>query len=278
MNDSYLINLGFFNGPMDLLLHLVQQQEVAIEDVEMVVVAEQYLELVCNSELLDMERASEYLVIAATLLAIKSQSILPSRASDEETVDSDYEDSDYLERLREQLKAYELTKNRASALIESPQLGVDTFSRCDRKALQPDPEELSAESIQLGDLFIRLLKRVGGGLKRLSIRLEPISVMRYMMQSIDVLKESNPPKSLFSLAERFLRSESKTSVSAKGVVIGSLISTLELVRRGWLRVEKTTNGDYDLELALLVDDADTNSLHEVASEQVDSEPREVAIG
>ena len=77
-NDSeFLVNLEFFSGPMDLLLHLVEQQEVEIENVDLSEVCDQYLKIVERSAELDLERAGEYLVVAATLVARKSEAILP---------------------------------------------------------------------------------------------------------------------------------------------------------------------------------------------------------
>nr|MBP9838161.1 segregation/condensation protein A [Pseudomonadota bacterium] len=123
LND-FNIDLEFFSGPMDLLLHLVQQQEVSIEQVSMSVITRQYLEIVHRAQFLDIEKASEYLVIAATLLSIKSQSLLPSSDLDSSDLVEEERNEKFYEELREQLKAYQLAKARAQALINTPQLGV----------------------------------------------------------------------------------------------------------------------------------------------------------
>ena len=142
--SPFAIRLEFFSGPMDLLLHLVHQQEVGIEQVKMSLVAEQYLEIVTrNARYLDLEKASEFLVIAATLLAIKSGSLLPSLpVPGAEDSRDDWVDTRFFEDLRQRLCAYELTKARAMSLVRCPQLGVDTFNRVDHQALKPTPEML----------------------------------------------------------------------------------------------------------------------------------------
>ena len=71
-----------FHGPMDLLLHLVREQEVEIQDVEISSVVEEYMEYLEHLKDLDIEVAGEFLVMAATLLSIKSRSLLPREEVD----------------------------------------------------------------------------------------------------------------------------------------------------------------------------------------------------
>jgi len=280
---QFSVRLEFFSGPMDLLLHLVSQQEVSIEQVKMSVIAEQYLEIVSSvssvgAESLDLDAATEYLVIAATLLAIKSRSLLPSeRDGEEEENDNDtWESNRFFEDLRSRLKAYEVTKHRASALMKSPQLGFDTFRREDRKALQPTPEMLGepedVHSFTL--LFAKLLKRVGGAGKSLRVALEPISVVSSMMNVIEILGHSvsvgknssetisKEPLSLKALFKRIVpkrvllqikNQESREAAleEAKGVIIGSFIASLELLKRGVLCSNGVGESDeYSLQLQI----------------------------
>ena len=265
--SPFAVCLDFFSGPMDLLLHLVHQQEVPIESVRMSVVAEQYLEIVTRSaQRLDLEKASEYLVIAATLLAIKSRSVLPN-ATEEEPAGSEEEwiDHRFFEDLRARLRAYELTKSRAHALTQTPQLGVDTFSRLDRKALQPTPEMLAEpeDSYTLGLLFGKLLRRIGLSGMALRIALEPVSVVGFMMKIVDqlsshvrvsagkagsfrtILRSIVPAEQLAAIG----KGRRKAVHQVRGVVIGSFIAVLELAKRGVLSVSQDEAGG-DLELSM----------------------------
>ena len=83
LNSIYAIKLAVFEGPLDLLLHLIQKNEMKITDIPLSEITEQYLEYLNFMELLDLDVASEFLVMAATLLHLKSQTILPSIDSDE---------------------------------------------------------------------------------------------------------------------------------------------------------------------------------------------------
>ncbi len=193
--EFYPVNLAFFSGPMDLLLHLVSQREVSVEEVKMAEVCEQYLEIVSShAEHLDLDQAAEYLVIAATLLSIKSGSLLPSEGEVEDSEDTGgFEANRFFEDLRSRLQAYEKTKVRAQSLMKTPQHGFDTFSRVDRKALLPTPEMLAEpeDMYDLGRVFARLLKRIGKTAETFRVLLEPISIVTYMMKMVDVFQPSS---------------------------------------------------------------------------------------
>lgn len=80
--EPYSIKLDFFEGPLNLLLHLIQQQEMDITEISISAITDQYLEYIELMELLDLDLASEFIVMAATLLQLKSQSILPTPQPD----------------------------------------------------------------------------------------------------------------------------------------------------------------------------------------------------
>ncbi len=106
----YAIKLDVFEGPLDLLLHLIQKNEMDITDISIAEVTEQYLEYLNLMEMLDLDVASEFLVMAATLLHLKSQIILPSKDSDESYTFKDREE------LVKQLLEYKQFKDAAETL------------------------------------------------------------------------------------------------------------------------------------------------------------------
>ncbi len=110
LKPIYAIKLDVFEGPLDLLLHLIQQNEMAITDVSIAEITEQYLEYLNLMEMLDLDVASEFLVMAATLLHLKSQIILPSTDSDESYTFKDREE------LVQQLLEYKQFKEAAQTL------------------------------------------------------------------------------------------------------------------------------------------------------------------
>ena len=106
----YAIKLDVFEGPLDLLLHLIQKNEMEITDIPIAEITEQYLEYLNFMEMLDLDVASEFLVMAVTLLHLKSQSILPAVTSDESQTFKDREE------LVRQLLEYKQFKEAAQAL------------------------------------------------------------------------------------------------------------------------------------------------------------------
>ncbi len=103
--------LDNFEGPLDLLLHLIKQSKMEIETVELSKITEQYLEIMAGLPELDMEKASEFISVAATLIEIKSKALLPKLIEDDEAPEEDPE-ALLLQRLQE----YKLFKETSEKL------------------------------------------------------------------------------------------------------------------------------------------------------------------
>src|SRR5215207_8114419 len=88
MDSSYQVNLDVFEGPLDLLLHLVKKHELSILDIPISFVTEKYLEYLDAMAGLDIDVAGEYLLMAATLCHIKSRELLPSSEPLEEEAEA----------------------------------------------------------------------------------------------------------------------------------------------------------------------------------------------
>ena len=106
----YAVKLDGFEGPLDLLLHLIQKEEMDIYEIQIAKITDRYLEYVNLMEQLDLDVAAEFLVMAATLLHIKSQSILPQTTSDSEHPIGNQE------QLVQQLLEYKRYKEAAKVL------------------------------------------------------------------------------------------------------------------------------------------------------------------
>ncbi|WP_163969902.1 segregation/condensation protein A [Oceanobacillus halotolerans] len=96
MQPAYQVKLDSFEGPLDLLLHLIKQYEIDIYDIPVAQITKQYMHYIHTMQQLELNIASEYLVMASTLIALKSQMLLPKQDLDEET-------DDYMEDPREEL-------------------------------------------------------------------------------------------------------------------------------------------------------------------------------
>ncbi len=121
---SYEVNLDIFEGPLDLLLYLIKKEEINIYDIPIAYITEQYLDYIEAMRWLDVNLAGDYLVMAATLMQIKSRMLLPRpQIEDGEDIE------DPRKQLVEQLLEYQRVKEAASLLREKEGLRQDMFSR-----------------------------------------------------------------------------------------------------------------------------------------------------
>lgn len=125
--SPYKVTLGVFEGPLDLLLHLIREHEIDIYDIPIVKVTEQYLAYLTLMEAMDLEVAGEWLVMAATLLEIKSRMLLPQdpkedKADEEEHLDPRME-------LVERLIEYERFKSAAEIFKDREEQRSKVFGR-----------------------------------------------------------------------------------------------------------------------------------------------------
>ena len=110
---DYLIKIDEFEGPLDLLLHLVKEANIEIKDIKINEITEQYLEYIKKMEELNINVASEYLVMAATLMEIKSKSLLPeeNNKNNEDEEDEELSRETLIQKLIDYEKYKEVTKN-----------------------------------------------------------------------------------------------------------------------------------------------------------------------
>ncbi len=132
---SYKIRLEIFEGPLDLLLYLVKKDHLNIYDIPIARVTEQYLEYINLMQLLDLNIAGEFLVMAATLMQIKSKMLLPAEESKEE------EEADPRQELVNRLLEYEKFKEIAQNLRQREQDQKEVFKRPVMEAAKEVPGE-----------------------------------------------------------------------------------------------------------------------------------------
>lgn len=150
-SSEYIVKIPIFEGPLDLLLHLVRKNKLDIFDLPMALITEQYLRYLEMMRALNLEIAGEYLLMAATLIYIKSQMLLPR----EETMEEEVEDP----RLQIVEPLLELAKYQEAArwLLERPLLGREVFLPSPRvEAPEPPPR---ASVFELLEALQRVLER-----------------------------------------------------------------------------------------------------------------------
>ncbi len=154
----YQVKLGVFEGPLDLLLHLIRKHELDIYDIPIVMITQQYIEYLKLMETLNLDIAGEFLVMAATLIYIKSRTLLPSTSEEEA------EPEDPRAQLVQQLLEYKRFKNVAQQLRECEEEREEIFTR-----QAPPPEDLVSNEdpgleVSLFELlrcFQQVIDRVG---------------------------------------------------------------------------------------------------------------------
>lgn len=159
---SYKIKLEIFEGPLDLLLYLVKKDHLNIYDIPIATVTEQYLQYLNLMQLLDLNIAGEFLVMAATLMQIKSKMLLPA----EEQTGLEEEQDDPRAELVKRLLEYEKFKEIAESLrkretdqrevFKRPKAGIDI----DKEALGEKEVYFEASIFDLINAFSRALKDV----------------------------------------------------------------------------------------------------------------------
>jgi segregation and condensation protein A len=131
--DLYEVHLDNFTGPLDLLLHLIKKNEMDIYDIPIAEITAQYLQILDAMQTLNLDVAGEFLLMAASLVHVKSRLLLPKVVDDE----SEEEEDDPRAELVRRLLEYQKYKEAAVTLDELPKLNNDVFSR-----FAPEPEVL----------------------------------------------------------------------------------------------------------------------------------------
>lgn len=193
----YQVRIENFEGPLDLLLHLIKKNEINIYDIPIAMIAQQYLEYLEAMEELNLNVAGDFLVMAATLLQIKSKMLLPAeeRAEDEE------EGPDPREELVRRLLEYKAYKEAAHQLDGQERMWREIFWREDAPAAPQVEEDLPLENVSLFDLVdaLREVLDRNPGSRLLEIMPDNLTVRERMNLILETLegKESVSFAALF---------------------------------------------------------------------------------
>lgn len=259
------VKLELFDGPLDLLLHLVKKRELPIEKVSLAEVTGQYLECIKALRYYDVEVAAEYLVIAATMLSVKASVLLNDPV--ELVADENGDLVDPHEVLINRLKELEAFRAAAASLNDRPVLGHDVFA-APVKAKKIDPALIPIaqhESELLVRAFHAVLSRLGEKAATMSISIDRVTVVERMRTVVDTLKTKGGGG---TFAELIGESYDRLSV------IGVFVAVLELCRRGMLSIAQDgVCGEIRLSLSELTA---FSELTEGATAPIEEEAVEVA--
>lgn len=223
---AWRVSFALFDGPLDLLLHLVKEKQMDIATVPLAAVAEQYFEYISLMEHIDVEVAAEYLVIAATLVFLKSKSLLPPIPS--EFLDEESETPEQVEeKLRQRLIAYSKYREVGEEL-RTRQLDASAFYY--RDAGDPNSELTQRYRIdpqKLTNAFLAMLRNAKP--ERRTIARERVSLLAQMDYIMKKIREEG--EVLFSALCHELG-------HGRESIIITFLAILELIRRHRVEFEQ----------------------------------------
>jgi segregation and condensation protein A len=221
--SDYTFRLDGFEGPLDLLLHLIQKNELDIFNIPISIITEQYLEYLHLMKVLNLDSAGEYLLMASTLLHIKSRMLLPKSSEVEEE-----EEEDPRAELVRKLLEYQKYKNAALDMEKRPLLDRDVFIRLTPPDIEGEPEEerIEVNLFELLEAFREVLKRVKPEIVH-EVMLEHISVEAKILEILAILEKENR-----SIAFHRLFPEQ----ASRRLVVVTLLAILELVKMKRIRI------------------------------------------
>jgi segregation and condensation protein A len=223
--QAYRVRLEVFEGPLDLLLHLIEKQELDITTVSLAAVTDQYLDYISQLEYIHAETLADFLAVAAKLLLIKSRALLPAPpgAGEEET-------EDVGDDLVRQLREYKKFKELAKRLREREELGLHSYLRvASLPRLEP---RLDLSDVTLNDLLEAV---------RQALAVEPLAPpvdgvvgpMTFTIgEKIEVIEALLARKHSFRFQSLLLKATSRPEI------IVTFLALLELIKGRRIRVQQ----------------------------------------
>jgi segregation and condensation protein A len=225
MPDKYYeVRLNdIFEGPMDLLIHLIKKNEVYIYDIPVALITDQYLEYLNWIKAMDVDFAGDFIVMASTLTQLKSKMMLPVVVEENEE-----NEEDPREQITKPLIEYLKIKSAAEELAERSLLGEDTFVRLPTRDEIQNYEQDDIKQVglfELIDAFQKILKTISPD-HRVDFTADKISVKDKISDLVDILEE----KRSITFSELFCDAPDKTDI------IVTFLAILEMVKLSLIRM------------------------------------------
>ena len=221
--QEFTVELGAFEGPLDLLLTLARQQKVDLKELSILALAEQYLAFISEARQLRLEIAADYLVMAAWLAYLKSRLLLPPAESEDEP-----SGEELAARLQHQLRRLEAMRVAVETLLQRDRLGQDVFPRG-----MPEGIRLirsSTYECSLYDLLNAYASQVGRN-NVTTFRLRPVSILSIedALRRLRAILGDLPD---WASLETFLPSGFETGMERRSAMASTFTAMLEVVRQG----------------------------------------------
>ncbi|UCG09381.1 MAG: segregation/condensation protein A [Desulfobacterales bacterium] len=219
--EPYKVHLeNIFEGPMDLLVHLIKKNELDIYDIPIALITEQYLQYLDWMKMMNIDFAGEFILMASTLTQIKSRMLLPTHEEDDQ--------EDPRLEITRPLMEYLQLKSAAEQLTERQLLGEDIFARgLHREDLwaKSEDEYIKIGLFELIDAFQRILESIPSD-DRMEFSADKISVKDKISQIADVLES----KGSITFEELFSEHTNKSEI------IVTFLAILEMVKLALIRI------------------------------------------
>jgi len=227
---TFTAKLDLFEGPLDLLLHLVKMNEVDLSDIPIAAIADQYLEYLDLMKALDINVAGEFLLMASTLMHLKSKMLLPKQEQDLEEIE------ELIEEVVGPLREYKQFKEAAEALASRHILARDVFRRASDASLMIGRENHGTTSrVNLFELMMAF--------KKVMAKQFPDTVLRFKAEAWSVKEKIAEIKKKVEREKTLYFSELFSPKGSLSELIASFLALLELVRVGFLAVYQPKPGD-----------------------------------
>lgn len=254
--SDLLVKLQIYEGPLDLLLHLIKKNEVDLDDIPVALITAQYLEYLDLMESLNVELAADFLVMAATLTQIKSRLLLP-REDDEEQEGDPAEDlkaailDPLLERLRQGLGDY---RDAAEVLGHRQLLNSDVFVRGGR-VLDEDRDQASGDGLAEASLFDLV-----DAFRRLAERKSETRTLKFVVESKTLEERLVEMRGFLIDRKKGTFSEICSGDKNQGELVLSFLGILELARVGFLRLYQNSSVSMEIDIFLANPEAELSGL------------------
>lgn len=230
LNNKYVVTLDNFDGPLDLLLHLIKEQDIDIYDIKIEEITRQYLDFIHNMQELNLSVASEYLVMASELIEMKSKMLLPKKKE----MDEDEFEEDPRELLIERLLAYKKYKEVTSEFKELELTRKLVFTKEPENLSYYAKEEDNKENLGISDLieaFNALIRK-----KELD---KPIAT-KITKKELSVSDKVIKIRSILKMRKK-VNFEELFEVETKEEIIISFLSILEMVKKDEIILKQDNN-------------------------------------
>lgn len=229
---DYLIKIDEFEGPLDLLLHLVKESNIDIYDIKIIEITEQYLDYINKMEELNINVASEYLVMAATLMEIKSKSLLPKDdVNEEEVEDEEVSREALIQKLIDYEKYKEVTKSFKELEVSRREIYTKAPSKLNELTDQRIVNDTNITLDDLMDAFAKYLERKD--------KEKPITT-KVTNKEYSVRKRKNDIKTFLKDKKKALFTELFDEYN-KSYVVVTFMSILELAKENDITITQEGN-------------------------------------